>query len=95
VLRALPISSLLTEYSNRNYILRNVQVMKLVIMQFSPTSRHFIPLRSRHSPQHTVLKYFSIYSSLNIRDQVSHPYRPTGKIIVFIFLDRKREDKGF
>jgi hypothetical protein len=28
--------------------------MKLLIMQFSPTSYHFIPLRSKYSPQHPV-----------------------------------------
>jgi polysaccharide pyruvyl transferase WcaK-like protein len=27
----------------------------------------------------------SLCSPLNVRDQVSHPYRTTGKIIVFIF----------
>jgi hypothetical protein len=26
-------------------------------MQFSPTSCHFIPLRSKYSPQHPVLKH--------------------------------------
>jgi hypothetical protein len=26
-------------------------------MQFSPVSRHLIPLRSKYSPQHPVLKY--------------------------------------
>jgi hypothetical protein len=30
--------------------------MKLVIVQFSPNSRHFICLRSKYSPQHPVLK---------------------------------------
>jgi hypothetical protein len=40
-----------------NYTWRRVQVMKLLIMQFSPTSHHFIPLRSKYCPQHPVLKH--------------------------------------
>jgi TctA family transporter len=41
---------------------------------------------------------WSICSSLNVRDQVSHPYRTTCKIIVlfiliFMFLESRREDK--
>jgi hypothetical protein len=40
-----------------NYAWRRVQVMKLLIMQFSPTSYHFIPLWSKYSPQHPVLKH--------------------------------------
>jgi hypothetical protein len=38
-----------------NYFWR--RVMKLLIMQFSPTSCHFISLRSKYSPQHPVLKH--------------------------------------
>jgi hypothetical protein len=40
-----------------NYTWQRVQVMKLVIKQFSPASYHFIPLRSKYSPQHPVLKH--------------------------------------
>jgi hypothetical protein len=33
-----------------------VQIMKLPTVQLSPFSRYFIPLRSKFSPQHPVLK---------------------------------------
>jgi hypothetical protein len=40
----------------------------------------------------------SLCSSLNVRDQVSHPYKTTGKIIVqyisiFTLLDSRLDDK--
>jgi hypothetical protein len=48
----------------------------------------------RPCPQNTL----SLYSSLNVRHQVSHPYETTGKIMLlyiltFTFLDSRREDK--
>jgi hypothetical protein len=42
------------DYSN--YTWRRVQIMKLLIMQFSLFTRHLIPLRSKYPPQHPVLK---------------------------------------
>jgi hypothetical protein len=54
VLHALPTSSPWLHHSD--YIWGRVQTMKLLIMQFSPTTCHFIPLRSKYSPQHLVLK---------------------------------------
>jgi hypothetical protein len=41
----------------------------------------------------------SLRSSLNVRDQVSHPYKTTGRIMVlciltFTFLDSRLEEKG-
>jgi len=43
------------------------------------------------------LDIFSLYYSLSVSDQISHPYKVTGKIIVlytiiFIFYDSKLED---
>jgi hypothetical protein len=38
------------------YTWRGVQIMKLLVMQFSLSSRHFVLLRSKHPLQHPVLK---------------------------------------
>jgi hypothetical protein len=45
-------------------------------------------------------KTLSLCSSLKVRDQVSHPYRTTGKItvlyiLIFMFFDMRREDRRF
>jgi hypothetical protein len=61
---------------NPNNILWSTQIMKLLIMQSSPGSRHFLPRRTKYS-QHPVLQNL-LCSSLSVRDQVSHPYK-TGK----------------
>jgi hypothetical protein len=66
-----------------NNVWRVVQVTKFLIMQFPRVSRHFISLRPRYSPQHPAL---SLCSSLNVRNQVSHPYRTTSIIIVLYIL---------
>jgi hypothetical protein len=44
-----------------------VQIMKLHILQSSPASRHFLPARSRYSPQQPVLRY-SPCSTLSVID---------------------------
>jgi hypothetical protein len=62
------------------YTWRKTQLMKLII-QFSSASYYFILLRSKYSPQHPVLKTLGLCSSLNVRDQVSHPYKTMDKII--------------
>jgi hypothetical protein len=68
-------------------------------MQSSPASHHFIPLRSKYSPEHPVLSNtLNLYSSPSVRDQVSHPHKTTGKIMVLyilvcMFLERRREDE--
>jgi hypothetical protein len=73
------------DYSN--YTWRRVQVMKLLTMQLSPTSCLFIPPWSKYT--------LSLCSSLNVRDQVLHPYRTTSKItvlyILILFLDSRKE----
>jgi hypothetical protein len=52
-----------------------VQIMKLLIMKFSPLPCYLVPLRPKYSPQHPRLR-----SSLSVSDQVGGTsYRPYKK----------------
>jgi hypothetical protein len=94
VLHALPISLFLTYL---NFTWRRVQVMKLLLMQlFSnlPLLYHsLVQISSSEPSSQTPCAYV-----LNIRDQVSHPYRRADKIIalcilILTSLDSRHEDK--
>jgi hypothetical protein len=69
-----------------NTIWWRVQIMALLIMQFSPASRHFIPLRSKYFPKHMLSNTLHVCSYLDVRDPVSHPYKTTGRITVLYIL---------
>jgi hypothetical protein len=82
-----------------NYAWQRVQVTKFLNMQVSPTSCHLIPLRFKHSPQSMFSNILSIRSSFTVRDEISHPYRTTGKIIlsyyIFTFFGQQRRTQIF
>jgi hypothetical protein len=66
-------------------------------MQFATVSCPFLYFRLKYLTQHPVLKHLQPCSSINVTDQVLHPYNAMGKIIVqysliFILVDSKRED---
>jgi hypothetical protein len=76
--------------------------MKLLVRQISPFTRHLIS--SLLDPNILLSTLFSnilsLYSSLNVRDQVSHPYRTADKIIflyilIYTFFDSRREDRRY
>jgi hypothetical protein len=58
----LPSHPLRLGHSNYNW--RGLEITKLFVMQFSPLSRHFIPLRPKYPPQITVLNTLSLRSPL-------------------------------
>jgi hypothetical protein len=68
-------------------------------MWFSPFLCYIAPLRPIYSPQHLLFSdTLSLRSVRIVSDQVSHPYKTTGKLIVpciliFKFLDGKLEDR--
>ena len=59
-----------------------VQIIKLLITYFSSFPRHLVPLKSKYSPQHPILKQHQPRFFPNVSDQVSHPYKTKGKITV-------------
>jgi hypothetical protein len=56
---------------NSNYTWRRVQIMKLLVMQLSPPSRHSIPLWSKYSPQYPVK--IALYKSSLLQSRISVP----------------------
>jgi hypothetical protein len=72
--------------------------MKFLIVKLSPFSCYLIRLWSKYSPRTLFSNTLSLFPSLNVRDQVSHSYKTTGRIMVlyiltFTFLDSRREDE--
>ena len=86
-----------SRFYQQNNIWWEAQISKFLTTQFSPFPSCLVPLRPKHSPQHPILKHPQP-TFLNVRDQVPHPHKTTGKIIVlciliFKFLDSKLDDK--
>jgi len=44
-----------------------------------------LPLRTKYFLHHPVLNTLNLCSSLSAIEEVSHPYKTTGKIIIFFF----------
>jgi hypothetical protein len=82
-----------------NNIWWSVQVMKLITMQSSPFYRHLLPLSSKYSPQHPVLKYptYKFYPYCEIPSFT--PIQNNRKIVVLYILiykclEKRREDNS-
>jgi hypothetical protein len=71
-------------FDHPNDIWWGVQSIKFLVMQSSPLLCYLVPLRPSYPPQHLILE--NLHSSLNVNDQVSHPYKTTGKFMVMYIL---------
>ncbi len=63
-----------------------VQIIKLLIMQFPPLPCYLVRLGLNILLSTLFWNTLSLHFSLNISDQVSHPYKTTGKIIILYIL---------
>jgi len=63
-----------------NNIRRRAQILKLLVMHFSPVPCYLVSLRPKYPPQHPILKHTGMCPSLIVRDQVLKPYKTKGKI---------------
>jgi hypothetical protein len=70
-------------FNHPNNIRWRIQAVKFIIMQFYPWSI-FLPFRSNINTLFS--ETLSLCSSLEMKDQVSHPYNTTGKITVLYIL---------
>lgn len=55
-------------------------------LECSEASCYFTSVRFKYSPQHAILQHSQPNYSLSVKDQVSHPYKITGKVMVLDIL---------
>jgi hypothetical protein len=70
-----------------------IQTPKLLTVQFPPVPRYLVPHRPKYFLSTLFSNTISLCSSVNVKRQVSHPYKTTHKIKVLNILISKREDK--
>jgi hypothetical protein len=96
----MPCPSQSSLFDHPNNISWGVQSMKLFVMWSSPLPCYLVPLGPNILLSTLFSKNLSLRFSLNVSDQVSHPGKTIGKIIVLCIviltvLDSKLEDKRF
>ena len=88
-----------SRFGHPNNVWWRLEIIKLLNMWSTPLLCYLAPLRPKYYFQHPILKTTSAYDppSILVRDQVSHPYKTTYKIVVlciliFIFLEKLRQN---
>jgi hypothetical protein len=90
------ISSSWYDQPNNNWW--GIRITKILNMQFSPVSWHFRRFRPKYLPQQPISDV-RVPSFLNMRGQVSHPWKKTTEkitvlcILTFTFLGSKRKEE--
>ena len=70
-----------SRYNHQNKIEWGVEIIRLLIMYFSPLPCYFVLLSPYILLSTPFSNTLSLRPSLNVSDQVSHPYKTTSKII--------------
>jgi hypothetical protein len=86
--------------SPRKHLQFKTKIMKLLFMQCSPPSGHFILFDPNITFSTIFSNILSLCPPINVRHQAPHICRTTAKIMVlyfliFIFVDSRREDRRF
>ena len=87
--RRMPNPSHSSRFYHPHNIGRGVEIIYLLVMQSPPFPCYLVPPRSKYSPQRHVLKHPQLPFLPQCNDQLSHPYKTTGKIIVLYIYIRK------
>jgi len=74
-------------FDHPNSIWWSVQVMKLLIMYFSPASHHFFPLKSKCNPQHPVLKQPQSIYLLLVWKTMFHTHAKQQVQLLFVYFN--------
>src|SRR5215475_4379829 len=73
--RHMPCPSHSSRFYHPHNIGQGVQIIQLLVMQLSPFPRHLVPLSPNTLLSTLFSNTLSLRSSLNVSDQVSHPYK--------------------
>jgi hypothetical protein len=70
-----------------------VRILKLIITEYSPASRHFLLLRSKYSLQYLFSNIFNLCFFFRVRNPIPQNAKPQG-ILFNLLISHVRDDEG-